>query len=328
MNNIQNQLVASILICTRNRAVYIGNTIREAAAQSLSIGSFEIVVVDNGSTDHTPEVVRECQGSITNVPLRYVVETEVGLSAARNLAIREAKGRILCFLDDDALPEIEWLEWLVRGYAGNPKVMCVGGAIVPVYEIPLPEWFPEDLEFIFKPALRGVGLHQVTYPHYPYGANFSIRADAAQVGKFNTSLGYKAQSLIPCEETEFLLRLEKAGYTILMETRAVVKHLIPANRLTLEYQRRRHYANGRGNALMNYMHCSESDKKNAILSLIVNNVRLHVKFLRMRVRNLQKTQPGFPLQQCRLAEDLGYSDQECKIVMAEIMSHCKKVLPF
>jgi glycosyltransferase involved in cell wall biosynthesis len=313
-------LLASILICTRNRAAYLGETIREAAAQTLSSGDFEIVVVDNGSTDCTPDVVRECQDAITQVSLRYVVETEVGLSAARNRAIREAVGQILCFLDDDAVPEPEWLEWLIRAYtAGGPRVMCVGGAIIPIYEIAMPIWFPQEMEFTFKPKITCAELHSVVYPCYPYGANLSIRAEAVRlVGMFNTSLGYNGQNLIPCEETELLLRLEKAGYKIIMETRAVVRHNIPAKRLTRDYLRVLYYSCGRGYALMKHFSQPKESRKNiGRLSLAyklaisaVPNVWLRGRYWLMLAlhRNTLHTQQFY--RQCLLADKVGYSNQE------------------
>jgi glycosyltransferase involved in cell wall biosynthesis len=325
-NNSNNPLLASVLICTRNRATYLGDTIRKAAAQTLTSGSFEIVVVDNGSSDNTPDVVRECQSTIKNVSLRYIIEEEVGLSAARNTAIKEANGQILCFLDDDAVPEPEWLEQLVRGYASNPRVMSVGGAIIPIYEAALPVWFPKDMEFIFKPVVQSDELHRVNYPYYPYGANFSFRAEAVKlVGFFNTSLGYKGKNLIPCEETEFLLRLEKTGYDILMEPRAIVRHIIPANRLTRHYLRRRYYANGRGNQLVNYIHNTEYkendlmfSKVNKLTKSVVNNVRIRIRFWWKRICDQRMIRPELFYQQCSLGIDLGNADQECKILWGQI----------
>jgi len=319
MKDLQNNLVASVLICTRNRADYLSNTIHKAAEQKLSCGNFEIVVVDNGSTDHTPELVQKCQAAITKIPLRYVVEKEVGLSVARNRAVREANGRIFCFLDDDAIPEPEWLEWLIRGYADNQSVMSVGGSVVPIYETPLPAWFPESLEFIFRPQIHEAVLHQVAYPYYPYGANFSIRAEAVRyVGEFNTSLGYKGADLIPCEETEFLLRLEKAGFKVLMEPRAVVKHIIPANRLTQKYLQRRQYAFGRGCALMDYSHRAMLDKCAIInmlikkVSSVVNNVEVRIRFWNRLAHDRQMTRSLVFFYLCQLSEHMGYSDQELK----------------
>lgn len=322
----QNHLVASVLICTRNRATYLSNTIQVAAAQKLSCGRFEIVVVDNGSTDSTREVVRVCQSAITNVSLRYVVEEEVGLSAARNRAIQEARGQILCFLDDDAEPEAEWLEWLVLGFAASPSVMCVGGTIVPVYEAAPPVWFSQGLELIFKPEILGVDLHQVTYPYYPYGANFSIRSEAVKhVGTFNTSLGYKGRDLIPCEETEFLLRIEKAGYEIFMEPRAVVRHIIPANRLTRDYLRLRQYAYGKGCTLVKYFHQNQPYEDAALFSQVcklailgVQNIKIRVRYWRQFMRHRRVNQPELFYQQCCLAMDLGISDIQWKILWNQI----------
>lgn len=333
MKDSENDLVASVLICTRNRADYLGKTIRKAAEQELSYGNFEILVVDNGSTDHTPEVVQECKVAIAKIPLQYVVEKEVGLSVARNRAMREANGRILCFLDDDAIPEPEWLEWLIRGYADSQNVMSVGGSVVPIYETPLPAWFPESLESIFRPQIHEAVLHQVSYPYYPYGANFSIRAEAVRhVGEFNTSLGYKGADLIPCEETEFLLRLEKAGFKVLIEPRAIVKHIIPANRLTQKYLQRRQYAFGRGCALMDYSHRAMHDKYVTInmlirkISSVVNNAEVRIRFWNRLAHDRQTTRSPVFFYLCQLSEHMGYSDQELKILMKLLWLETKPIL--
>lgn len=323
MKDLQNDLLASVLICTRNRSEYLGNSIRKAAVQELSYGNFEIIVVDNGSTDHTPEVVQECQATIRKTSFHYVVETDVGLSVARNRAMREANGRIFCFLDDDAVPEPEWLEWLIRGYVDDPRVMSVGGEVVPVYETALPAWFPESLEFIFRPQIHDAVLHQVAYPYYPYGANFSIRAEAVRhIGEFNASLGYKGADLIPCEETDFLLRLERAGFKVLMEPRAVVKHIIPANRLTHNYLRRRQYSYGRGCALMDYLNHSVHAYKKVTINMVIkivllllNNAELRIRLWNQLAHDRQPTRSSAFLHLCQLSEYLGYSDQELRILM-------------
>jgi len=333
-NDLTQYLLASIIICTRNRASYLGNTILKAAAQTLSTGSFEILVVDNGSTDQTPEAVHKCQSIITKVSVRYVVETEVGLSAARNRAIREAKGRILCFLDDDAMPEPEWLEWLMRGYINKPSTMCVGGAVVPIYETELPVWFPEELESIFRPQVHGSTLYQALYPQYPYGANFSIRAEAIRhIGEFNTALGYKDNNLIPCEETEFLLRLEKAGFKVFIEPRAVVNHIIPTNRLTHDYLRRRQYAYGRARAFMDYLHYSSVASKLATInmmikltSLVIKNVKLRIRFRTWLVFYGHTIRSSPFLHLCQLSMNLGYSDQELRILIKKLLFKTNFVL--
>jgi len=253
MNDLQMPLLASILICTRNRASYLSHTIHVAAAQTLSDSGFEIVVVDNGSTDQTPAVVRECQSVITKISLRYIVETEVGLSAARNRAIREAKGQILCFLDDDAIPEPEWLQKLCAVFEQNENIMCAGGTIIPEYETTPPMWFDDKCEGIFAPKFKQSTPHTANYPAYPYGANYAVRASAfIIIGLFDTQLGYNGKSLLPGEETEFFRRIERAGYQIVVDPSAVVRHLIPSERLTKEYFLRRMYAQGRCDAIMHW----------------------------------------------------------------------------
>jgi glycosyltransferase involved in cell wall biosynthesis len=296
VKDLQNQLVASVIICTRNRAAYLGNTIRKAAAQKLSNGNFEIVVVDNGSTDHTSDVVRECQSAITTVKIRYVIETEVGLSVARNRAIRESNGQILCFLDDDAVPQPEWLARLCKVFEQYEKVMCSGGIVIPNYETTPPLWFDEYYEGFFSPKFTNRhSTHITTYPYYPYGANFAVRMIAFSiVGVFDPKLGYRGTNLIPAEETEFLRRLERAGYQIAIDPSAVVRHIIPSERLTEIYFLQRAYAQGRANAIL----CWRFDAEPMPLSIkwrIYTLMRLFKNFVLLYVRALKQKMSGTSL---------------------------------
>lgn len=290
MINLQNLLLASVLICTRNRASYLRNTILKAAVQTLSAGSFEIVIVDNGSTDRTAEVVHECQSAVTTVELRYVVEVEVGLSAARNRAIREANGQILCFLDDDALPEPGWLDRLCKIFQQNEKVMCAGGTVIPDYETEPPSWFDEQCEGIFAPKFKQHSPHMTTYPYYPYGANFAVRSTVFRiVGMFDPTLGYRGTSLIPAEETEFIRRIERAGYQIGIDPGAVVRHLIPSERLTENYMIRRAYFQGRANAILHWrftkpMPLHVKRRLCTLLCLLRNLILLYGDAARQRMR--------------------------------------------
>ena len=237
----------TICICTRNRVRYLGPTIEAALKQELPNGRFEILVVDNGSTDGTSGMVAERFRAGTRAPVRCIREETPGLSRARNRAIAETASDILLFLDDDAIPEPGWLAALADAFASAPDIDVVGGAVIPVYEGGRPDWFPARAENIFHPNIQAKGLQRVYYPHYPYGANIAFRRSVfSRVGLFREDLGYRGNSLMPAEETELLLRIEKSGGRILYEPKAIVRHLIPASRTSRSYLRRRYFMMGRG----------------------------------------------------------------------------------
>jgi glucosyl-dolichyl phosphate glucuronosyltransferase len=328
LRNNETQHLASVLICTRNRARFLASTISAAAGQVLANGTFEIVIVDNNSTDDTQRVVDACRATIRNVPVRSFVEFEVGLSAARNRALKEARGAILCFLDDDAIPESMWLESLTQAYRSDPKAMCVGGAVVPVFEVPLPPWFPPEMRCLFMPEQSGDALHIVTYPWYPYGANVSFRATVIdKIGEFNTTLGYKGNDLTPSEETEYILRIEKAGYHVLIEPRAIVNHVIPKNRLTREYLRRRQYAAGKGRALLEGLHRGNVEKSQArwrkiprLFQTAVRRLGLRSIYWTNRILFRASTEPARMSRQCYLIDRIGYRDEQWSMLWNEIWS--------
>jgi len=234
----------TVCICTRNRVKYLGPTIESVLAQKVSSGAFDVLVVDNGSTDGTSEMIAARFGRGTCEPVRCIREEVPGLSRARNRAIAETIGDFIVFLDDDAIPEPGWLQAIVAGF-GAAEIQVVGGAVVPAYEQAPPPWWSARIELVFAPHVSTFERHRVSQGEYPHGANIAFRrAVFARVGLFREDLGYSGNKLIPAEESELLLRIEKSGGAILYEPAAVVRHLIPASRMDRKYLRARFYGAG------------------------------------------------------------------------------------
>src|SRR5713226_9622239 len=118
----------SVVICTRNRAQLLERALASVADQEFARTDYEILVVDNGSTDRTQEVVKQFPDA------RYLYEGEAGLCIARNAGWREAKGRYVAFFDDDATALPGWLAAIRDGFASaSPLVGIVGGPVRPIW---------------------------------------------------------------------------------------------------------------------------------------------------------------------------------------------------
>ena len=234
----------TVCICTRNRAKFLGATIESVLAQKVPSETFEVLVVDNGSTDGTADMIAARFGGGARVPVRCIREEIPGLSRARNRAIAETTGNFIVFLDDDAIPEPGWLQAIVAGFDAE-EIQVVGGAVVPAYEQAPPPWWSARIEHVFAPQVSTCERHRVSQGEYPHGANIAFRrAVWSRVGLFREDLGYIGNKLIPAEESELLLRIEKSGGAILYEPAAVVRHLIPASRMDRGYLRERFYGAG------------------------------------------------------------------------------------
>jgi len=154
-------LSASVIIATRNRADYLTECLRTLADQDCE-EQFEIIVIDNDSTDETPKVIEEWMRKSPKI--RTFRETRLGLSAAKNAGARLARGRLLLFTDDDVLVESTWvrryLDWFGRVDDSNAMV---GGPIVPILNDlrAWPNWFDEL-------ALGELGLLHYGAERQPY----------------------------------------------------------------------------------------------------------------------------------------------------------------
>jgi glycosyltransferase involved in cell wall biosynthesis len=227
----------SVIICTYNRSESLKKTLSSLGGLSgLDSIDWELLVVDNNSSDGTREVVEEFI-SASGRNCRYLFEKKQGLSQARNRGIREAEGEVIAFTDDDVLLDPKWLTNLAEEFE-NDGVACVGGKILPSWEKPRPGWLEGDLLNIL--ALLDLGEEKIRLSEpVIWGANLAIRSSMfRQYGGFDTNLGRTEGKLYAGEETKFIRMLLEKGETVLYCPSILVHHCIPEFRMKKSYFRK------------------------------------------------------------------------------------------
>lgn len=231
-------MTISFIICTYNREKYIYECLSRLAKNTERTGC-EIVLVNNNSTDDT---AAECERFVTDYKpknYRYVVETQQGLSFARNRGIAEAKGEWLVFLDDDAMVEPDYIANLQKHLCEHPEAGAFGGKIEPFFEDGEPEWYSKWSMGFVSAIDRGSEVHVFPANKFPIGANMGIKREVIEkVGLFNTELGRTGNNLLAGEEKDLFNRICEAGYEILYFPNIGVKHCIPGKRTTYEFVKR------------------------------------------------------------------------------------------
>lgn len=237
----------TVAICTRNRAEHLRKVLSSLAEMEVRADvAWELVLVDNGSTDDTKDVIHGFEGTL---PIRYSWEPQAGLSRARNRALDEAAGQFICWTDDDVLVDRLWLQSYVDAFARSPDDAFFGGPVVPVLIGRTPSWFRDNRPLLARlVAERDLGTAAVELggadDELPYGANFAVRADANRRNRFDEMLGVSPHQRRLGEETEVLRAIAREGGTGRWVPGARVRHLIPEARQTLSYVRQ--YENSSG----------------------------------------------------------------------------------
>ncbi|MEZ0174979.1 MAG: glycosyltransferase [Candidatus Reddybacter sp.] len=228
---------ASIIVCSYNRADSLSETITALRHQQVDPSiSWEVVIVDNNSNDHTQEVVENARREWPE--LHYTRETQQGLSHARNHGIHYARGDILLFTDDDVLPEADWLQTTLIGMNQYQADAC-GGYIAPIWETPPPAWLTERFYGFLAVRTERTDNYQINDPaHAPFGANMAVKRDVfEQVGDFDTTRGRKGTSLASGEDGELFERILASGLKAVFLGRSRVHHKVESFRLTKSYIR-------------------------------------------------------------------------------------------
>ncbi|WP_069129965.1 glycosyltransferase [Rhodohalobacter halophilus] len=226
----------TIAICTYNRASYLRDTLNDLANQTAENSQFEILVIDNNSSDQTQEVCRKFQEANSNLQFRVVKEKKQGLSYARNRAIEEAETDTLLYIDDDVELKSDFVSAAIDYMNRYPEAVCAGGRIFVRFDESEPDWIPDELMPMF--GLHDLGDDERFYPktNFPRGGNMLIKKEVFDtIGQFDTDLGRIGKQLLGSEEKAFFDRAREHGYHLHYWPSMSLHHRIGQKRLTKEY---------------------------------------------------------------------------------------------
>jgi glucosyl-dolichyl phosphate glucuronosyltransferase len=257
----------STVICTHNRADYLEKAIRSVLGQRMSPAEYELIVVDNNSTDATAEFV----GRFSHFGnLRYIFEPALGLCNARNTGWRKARGQYVAYLDDDAIAEPGWLSAIKEAFESNPSLGVVGGPAVPIWEVDRPGWLSDDV------AVSLAILHWSENPkriadvrrEWLVGANMAVPAAVLfEVGGFHPWLDRVGAQMLSSGDVFLQKKIIERGYVCLYYPAMAIRHHIHQSRLQKEWFARRYYAQGLSDFVMQLIETRPSLKKRFWMAL-------------------------------------------------------------
>jgi glycosyltransferase involved in cell wall biosynthesis len=231
----------SVIICCHNSAQRLPETLRHLAAQRLSTDiPWEVVVIDNASTDDTAQTALRLWPSLSPAPLRVVSESKSGLSHARIRGIREARYEVISFIDDDNWAALDWIQRVHATFAHHPEIGALGGRIEAVCETTPPAWFePVQTHYAVGKQYGQSGDITDATGTLLCGAGLTLRTGAVRKllenGFVFMMSGRKGGRLTAGEDTELCFALRACGWRFWYDNELVLEHFIPQERLQWSY---------------------------------------------------------------------------------------------
>ncbi|MDY3979400.1 MAG: glycosyltransferase [Tidjanibacter sp.] len=227
----------TLLIATYNRGERIRQTLDSILDQTLAKEYWEVVVVNNNSSDDTPNVVGEFIASHPEIDIRLVDEPRQGLSFARNRGIDASTGDYIAIADDDEILDKDFLATYFDFLDTHPFVVAAGGEMIPYYVDGKPHWISRYTERPIAGTLN-LGKRQRVFPKGRsfIGGNMALRRSAIDFyGRFNTELGRRGTKLLGGEEKDLFMRYYAAGEDIYYLPQAKILHIISKEKLSRKY---------------------------------------------------------------------------------------------
>jgi hypothetical protein len=227
----------TVAVCTRNRAASLARMLRSLVEASTPNCDWEILVIDNGSSDTTQAVITSF---INLLPIRSELENLAGLSHARNKAVKCARGEYIVWTDDDVVVEPGWLVSYASYFRRWPDAAIFGGKITPVLAEPAVPWFRAALPMLnFPLAARDFGSLPIPISVegdvMPFGANFATRVIEQRHFLYDPALGVAPGRHLMGEETVVIKAMLAAGHRGVWVPDCGVKHMIGFERQTSKY---------------------------------------------------------------------------------------------
>jgi glucosyl-dolichyl phosphate glucuronosyltransferase len=227
----------SVIICTWNRASQLSEVLESLARMNIPAGTtWEVIIVDNGSTDTTAQVVSSFENIL---PIKRIFQPNPGLSNARNSGIDAASGKYILWTDDDVHATPNWLASYLAVFKQFPEAAVFGGKITPVLVPPTPEWFQSALGdlggMLGRRDCASGNPSPITGSELPFGANYAVRTNEQRKYRYDPELGVAPGRRRGGEEIAVMnavLEETRAGWWV---PDAEIMHIIPTSRQTMEY---------------------------------------------------------------------------------------------
>jgi glycosyltransferase involved in cell wall biosynthesis len=238
----------SIIICTYNREQYLPEALQSLVDQDFDKDLFETIVVNNNSKDNTEKVCLDFIAAHPECRIFYYNESVQGSSPTRNKGAKHAQGRLLIFMDDDAVAEKDFLKNTWRFHSNHPSIHGFGGRIIPRYIPAEPIWMSHYVSALVGNFEYAQSETEFSAARYPLESNMAVTKKAFdEIGGFNIALpGVKGTLRITGEGKDFYFRLKEKGHRVFYVPDMVVHHVVEVSRLTNEYLYRVASGIGRG----------------------------------------------------------------------------------
>jgi glucosyl-dolichyl phosphate glucuronosyltransferase len=271
----------SVVICTRNRYRQLETALSSIAASIIPPSlTWELIVVDNGSTDATPTTIEAFK---VVLPVRRIFEPLAGLSNARNAGVAGAKGDYIVWTDDDVIVAPNWLAAFASAFRRYPDAAVFTGKVTPILLQPTPPWFASAVDTLADLlAKRDLGPEPLPLGvDAPFvGACFAVRALEQKQYSYNPDLGVAPGRRMGGEEIDVLNRIIASGKDAWWIPDAEVRHIIPASRQTFSYVLEYYESEGARSA---YLILNSGNTRRIFKAFLSAGVKLPINFVQFQV---------------------------------------------
>ena len=228
----------TVIICTHNRHDLVDQAIASIEMQNCEKARYELIVVDN-STD-----LQKQDDFLASVdiacPNQVIVEKTPGLSRARNIGARAARGRMVAYMDDDARAPVDWVSEIVATFDRHAGAAVVGGPVTPLWPTSRPAWLHPWQEGFLTILDRGPTERPLQPREWLAGTNIAFRREPLiAAGLFEERLGRIGKALLSNEELAVTAKLRAAGHEVVYNPKMTMEHHVHADRLSHSWMRRR-----------------------------------------------------------------------------------------
>jgi len=235
----------SVIICTYNRKKLLQRLLKDLVCQTIDRPKYDVVIVDNGSTDGTLELIDILIRKYRKIHIDLILEKKLGLGYARNIGVKKARGQYIAFLDDDSRISKNYLEKILACFNRvKPTPLVVGGKIIPLFDSRKPSWFREKYGIVSF----GNSCRYLKKGESFSGPNMIFQKKVfEEFGEFYTKVGMRGESISVGEETSLFEKIwhkKGEGNFFYYSPDLVVNHYLLSYKTNISYQLKRYFASG------------------------------------------------------------------------------------